>query len=192
VDSLEGEAIPSIPPGDLAPFLSMPVVTDADGIPGVATIIAARDTRVVRGIGDYVYAVNVDEKSGTQWYIYRPGKVLHSFDSNETLGYEMRFLGTARVDRFGDPGQVGLGCRQYATHECSSRDCYPTHAMFRAYRDAADSYLDHGWQLSTLPRYAEAMKHTSDPDRFAREIHAAGYATKRISIAAKIQSPAAA
>jgi hypothetical protein len=106
VDSLEGEAIPSIPPGDLAPFLSLPVVTDADGIPGVAKIIAARDNRVVRGIGDYVYALNVDEKSGTQWYIYRPGKELHSFDSNETLGYEMRYLGTARVDRFGDVGEV--------------------------------------------------------------------------------------
>ena len=106
VDSLEGEAIPSIPPGDLAPFLSLPVVTDADGIPGGAKIIAARDNRVVRGIGDYVYALNVDEKSGTQWYIYRPGKVLHSFDSNETLGYEMRYLGTAHVDRFGDAGEV--------------------------------------------------------------------------------------
>jgi flagellar protein FlgJ len=78
---------------------------------------------------------------------------------------------------FGDPGPVGLGCRQYATHECSSRDCYPTHALFRAYRTAADSYLDHGVQLSTLPRYAEAMKYARDPDRFAREIHAAGYAT---------------
>ena len=106
VDSLDAEAIPSIPPGDLAPFLSLPIVNDADGIPGAARIIAARDNRVVRGVGDFVYALNVDAKAGTQWYIYRPGKVLHSFDSNETLGYEMRFLGTARVDRFGDAGEV--------------------------------------------------------------------------------------
>jgi hypothetical protein len=106
VDSLEGEAIPSIPPGDLAPFVSLPIVTDGESIPGAAKIIAARDQRVVRGVGDYVYALNVDEKAGTQWYIYRPGKVLHSFDSNETLGYEMRYLGTARVDRFGDVGEV--------------------------------------------------------------------------------------
>src|SRR5450631_2084055 len=106
VDSLEGEAIPSIPPGDLAPFLSLPVVTDADGLPGGAKIIAARDNRVVRGIGDYVYALNVDEKSGTQWVIYRPGKVLRSFDSNETLGYEMRYLGTARVERFGEVSRM--------------------------------------------------------------------------------------
>ncbi len=102
VESLEAEAIPSIPPGDIAPFLAQPVVTDADGMPGAAKIIAARDNRVVRGEGDFVYAINVDEKAGTQWYIYRPGKVLRSYDSNETLGYEMRYLGTARVDRFGE------------------------------------------------------------------------------------------
>lgn len=108
VESLDAEAIPSIPPGDLAPFLSLPLVTEADGIPGAARIIAARDNRVVRGVGDFVYAINVDEKSGTQWYIYRPGKTLHSFDSNETLGYEMRFLGTARVDRFGEVSRMEI------------------------------------------------------------------------------------
>jgi LysM domain len=87
VEPLDAEAIPSIPPGDIAPYLSLPLVTDADGIPGAGKIIAARDGRVVRGVGDFVYAINVDEKSGTQWYIYRPGKILYSFDSNEKLGY---------------------------------------------------------------------------------------------------------
>ena len=132
VDSLEGEAISSIPPGDLAPFLSLPLVTDAGGIPGAARIIAARDNRVVRGVGDFVYAINVDDKSGTQWYIYRPGKILHSFDSDETLGYEMRFLGTARVDRFGEVARMEIttareersavakvGCVDRANRQCT-------------------------------------------------------------------------
>jgi LysM domain len=108
VENLEGQAIPSIPPGDIAPYLSLPLVTSADGIPGSGKIIAARDGRVVRGVGDFVYAVDVDEKSGTQWYIYRPGKVLYSFDSNENLGYEMRYLGTARVDRFGELSRMEI------------------------------------------------------------------------------------
>jgi hypothetical protein len=108
VESLDAAAIPSIPPGDIAPYLSLPLVTDANGLPGAGKIIAARDGRVVRGVGDFVYAINVDEKSGTQWYIYRPGKVLHSFDSNETLGYEMRFLGTARVDHFGEVSRMEI------------------------------------------------------------------------------------
>lgn len=109
VENLEGEAIPTIPAGDLAPFLSKPIIaTSRDGIPGAARIIAAHDNRVVRGEGDFVYAVNVEEKAGTQWFIYRPGKVLHSYDSNETLGYELRFLGTARVDRFGEVARMEI------------------------------------------------------------------------------------
>ncbi len=62
----------------------------------------------MRGEGDYVYAVDVDEKAGTQWYIYRPGKVLRSYDSNELLGYELRYLGTARVDRFGEVARMEI------------------------------------------------------------------------------------
>ncbi len=78
---------------------------------------------------------------------------------------------------FGDPGPVGIGCREYATHECSGRDCWPADDEFRAYRTPEESYVDHGRQLTELSRYAEAMRHTDDPDQFAREIHKAGYAT---------------
>jgi len=109
VENLEGEAIPTIPAGDLAPFLSKPIITTTpEGIPNAARIIAAHDNRVVRGEGDYVYAVNIDEKLGTEWYIYRPGKVLRSYDSKELLGYELRFLGTARVDRFGEVARIQI------------------------------------------------------------------------------------
>jgi len=108
IDALEAEAIPSIPPGDLAPYLTQPIITGSEGLPGAAKIIAARDGRVVRGEGDYVYAVGIDEKLGTEWYIYRPGKTLRSFDSNETLGYEMRYLGAARVDRFGEVSRIQI------------------------------------------------------------------------------------
>ncbi|MGH8714390.1 MAG: LysM peptidoglycan-binding domain-containing protein [Casimicrobiaceae bacterium] len=109
VESLEGEAIPTIPAGDLAPFLTRPIITATrDGIPGAGRIIAAHDNRVVRGEGDYVYAVDIDPKAGTQWYIYRPGKVLRSYDSHQVLGYEMRYLGTARVDRFGEVARMEI------------------------------------------------------------------------------------
>jgi hypothetical protein len=106
IDALDAQAIPSIPAGDLTPYLTQPIVTGPDGLVGAAKIIAARDGRVVRGEGDSVYAINVDEKSGTEWYIYRPGNVLRSFDSSETLGYEMRYLGTARVERFGEVSRM--------------------------------------------------------------------------------------
>jgi uncharacterized protein YraI len=78
---------------------------------------------------------------------------------------------------FGGPGELAIGCRDYATHECSGRDCWATRAEFRAYRTSTDSFVDHGRQLTELDRYAAAMRHTADPDTFAREVHKAGYAT---------------
>src|ERR1700712_1657643 len=43
VDQLADQAIPSIPAGDLAPYLSQPTVTGVDGLPGGASIIAGGD-----------------------------------------------------------------------------------------------------------------------------------------------------
>jgi hypothetical protein len=101
VEPLEATAIPSIPPGDVEPYLTRPLVTGKEGLVGAASFVAARDSRVVRGAGDYLYAVGIDEKAGNLWFIYRPGVVLRSYGSGEVLGYEQRFLGTATVQRFG-------------------------------------------------------------------------------------------
>ncbi|WP_100444903.1 sporangiospore maturation cell wall hydrolase GsmA [Glycomyces xiaoerkulensis] len=79
---------------------------------------------------------------------------------------------------FGSPGEHAVGCRDYGTFECGpTGGCYGMDATFRAYATVGDSYRDHGELLSTWSRYAEAMEHRDDPDRFAREIHRAGYAT---------------
>jgi hypothetical protein len=102
VEPLAAEAIPSIPAQDIEPYLSRPLITGPDGLPGAGKIVAGRDNRVVRGRGDVVYAINIDDRAGTRWFIYRPGRVFRSFDSQEILGYEMRYLGGAEVDRFGE------------------------------------------------------------------------------------------
>jgi|SoiMethySBSTD1v2_1073268.scaffolds.fasta_scaffold540450_2 hypothetical protein len=103
VTALDAEAIPSIPPGDIEPFLAKPLITGSEGLVGSAEIVAGRDRdRVVRAQNDRVYAVGVDRKRGDAWYIYRPGKALVSLDTGEILGYENRYMGSVKVDRFGD------------------------------------------------------------------------------------------
>ncbi|NUR96524.1 MAG: sporangiospore maturation cell wall hydrolase GsmA [Kribbellaceae bacterium] len=79
---------------------------------------------------------------------------------------------------FGDPGKVALGCSEYATRECDGRGrCWSTRDVFRAYRNATDSFVDHARLLALYDRYATAMKYRKAPERFAKELQRAGYAT---------------
>jgi len=68
---LESEAIPTVPPGDIEPYLSYPIVTGPEGLAGAGEIVAGRDQRVVRGDGDMIYATGIDPKGGTSWRLYR-------------------------------------------------------------------------------------------------------------------------
>lgn len=105
---LDTDVIPSIPAGDIEPYLTKPLITDAEGLADSAEIIAGRDHRVVRGAADLVYATGIDPKAGDLWYVYRPGPRLVSLRTKEVLGFEHRFLGTARVERFGDVASVRI------------------------------------------------------------------------------------
>jgi hypothetical protein len=100
---LDREAIPTIPPGDIEPFLSRPLVTGPEGLKGSAEIVAGRDReRVVRGEGDRIYVVGIDPAAGGLWHIYRPIGPIRSHNLKEQLGFEYRYLGTGRVERFAD------------------------------------------------------------------------------------------
>ena len=99
---LDVEAIPSIPAGEIEPYLTRPLITGPEGLDAAAEIVAGRDARVIRGEGDFVYVVGLDPKAGDQWSLYRRGRDLMSADGSELLGVEQRYLGSVKVERFAD------------------------------------------------------------------------------------------
>ena len=102
VEPLES-AIPSIPGSVIGPFLAQPLVVEADGLEGAPAILATEESRVIIGAGDTAYADRIGANDGINWQVYRPGTPLRDPETNEILGYEAKYVGDARVRRFGNP-----------------------------------------------------------------------------------------
>jgi hypothetical protein len=96
-------AIPSIPGTVIGPFLSQPLVVEVGGMDTAPTILATEESRVIIGAGDTAYADRIGTDDGVNWQVFRPGIALTDPDSGEVLGYEAKYVGDARVRRFGNP-----------------------------------------------------------------------------------------
>lgn len=102
------DAIPSIPASAIAPFLTQPLIVDADELKAAPTLIGAREGRVVLGNDDTAFVRNLPADKGSQWQIYRPGKTFIDPDTGEVLGIEAIYLGNAEVTHFADISTVTI------------------------------------------------------------------------------------
>jgi hypothetical protein len=107
-ESSARDAIPSIPPSAIEPFLSRPLVIEPDGLDNAPTIIATEDNRVIIEAGNQAYVRGMASAKDENWFVYRRGKALVDPDTNVTLGYEAIYLGTARLMRSGEVSTVRL------------------------------------------------------------------------------------
>ena len=102
VTPIDNEAIPSIPPAIIDPFLTKPLVIERDGLERAPRIVGGPDSRVVLATGYKIYVIGLEERDGTNWQIYRPGPALSSPGKKEILGYEAEYLGDAVVDKIAE------------------------------------------------------------------------------------------
>lgn len=107
-DSLAKLEIPSIPPSAIEPFLRRPLVIEPDGLDKAPTIVGTEADRVILAAGNKAYVRGISDSKEDTWYVYRRGGPLVDPDTNQTLGFEAIYLGTAQVTRAGDPTTVVL------------------------------------------------------------------------------------
>lgn len=101
-------AVPSIAPAAIEPFLSKPLVVTADELEGAARIVATSESRVTLGAGDRAFVQGLAKDKGDQWQLFRRGDALIDPDTNEVLGYEATYLGEAVVSQHGEVATINI------------------------------------------------------------------------------------
>ena len=108
VEPLEKEAVPTISPNIIEPFLSRPLVIEKNELENAPAIIAGPDNRVALSPSTRIYVDQINEGNGQLWHIYRPNKALVDPITQELLGIEALYLGDARVSRYGEPATAEI------------------------------------------------------------------------------------
>jgi nucleoid-associated protein YgaU len=98
---LAAEPVPTIPVGDIEPFLSKPLVIAQDELVSAPRIVRTQENRVALGAGNIAYAQGITQDQGDYWQIFRAGPVLVDPDTSEALGYQAIYLGEAKVAKYG-------------------------------------------------------------------------------------------
>jgi LysM repeat protein len=119
VEPSSREAVPSVPPSLIEPFLSKPLVVEDGVFESAARIAGGGDQRVVFGSGDAVYATGINPDRGRMWHVYRKGRPLIDPDTGQSLGFEAIYLGDARVINFGPVSKLDI---VYANQEINQND----------------------------------------------------------------------
>jgi len=104
----DGQAIPSISPADIGPFLSQPLVIEENGLDKAPRIVRTEESRVILGTGNIAYVEGIKVEDGDNWQVYRPGKALVDPETQEVLGYQAIYLGNALLTRDGEPATVRI------------------------------------------------------------------------------------
>jgi hypothetical protein len=107
--SADGGAIPAIPFHLIEPFLNEAVIFGANELETAPRIVATREGRVLMGRGDTAYVRGQLDEQMRDYRVFREPKPLVDPTSNELLGYEATYVGTAQYTRPGESRNAGSG-----------------------------------------------------------------------------------
>ena len=95
-EGLGKDAIQSIASGVIDPFLSQPLVVDANEMKNAPRIVGSQDGHVNFGLDDKVY-VRGALNGGASFQVFRPGTPLKDPETGKLVAYEAVYLGTVKL-----------------------------------------------------------------------------------------------
>ena len=104
VESLES-AIPTIPPAEIAPYLSKPLVVGRTELEQAGYVTTGLDDRLILAARSEFYARGINTKE-EEFKIFRKGRELRDPESGKILAWEAVDLGDARMIEPGDPSKL--------------------------------------------------------------------------------------
>lgn len=103
------QAIPAIPAGAVAPFLTQAYVLPEPEMDTAPYVVGFPDEHIVAGARDAIYVRSIPTDAVKRYDIVRPGRTYVDPDRDEILGYEATFIGHAHLERPGDPARLQVG-----------------------------------------------------------------------------------
>ena len=100
--------IPTVPVDAIAAFLTRPYALDEDELRLAPYIVDFPDEHIVGGAGQRAYVRAIEPGGERKFHVVRPGKPYRDADTEEILGHEALYVGSATVQRTGDPATVFL------------------------------------------------------------------------------------
>lgn len=102
-------AIPAIPFHLIEPFLNEAVIFGANELETAPRIVAAQEGRVMMGRGDTAYVRGQLDDAQRDYRVFREPKPLRDPTTQELLGYEATYVGTAQYTLPGETRNASLG-----------------------------------------------------------------------------------
>lgn len=154
------QAIPTITPDVIVPFLTQPLVVGENELERAGYVTIGFDDRIALGSQSQFYARGITDPEAEYFQIFRPGQALRNPDTGELLAYEALYLGDAQRLERGDPSKLVV--------TSVKQEILPTDRLLVAPRRAALPYYFphapekpvHGRVIAALNAVAEIGSHT--------------------------------
>lgn len=105
---LDRSPIPTVSAAAIESFINRPLIVDETGLRTHPYIVGTQEGRVYLGRGDVAYVRGIADASTADWHIYRPARPLLDPDTRKPIAYEALYVGSARVERLGDPSTLRI------------------------------------------------------------------------------------